>query len=111
MSCVGGTIDSIEIRFLSLSFDANPPTFTLAGHTTGGPPRGSWTRNGTTIHGNEASFSISLEYDTSNKNFAQEVSVLSILVVTGSFPGEYIYSAVNRAFSSHVFDSIFIDGK
>ena len=84
----------------------DPPSFTLVGDTTGGPPETStWTRNGMTII-DDVSYSISLTVpgvDKSNKlvprTFMQS-RYRSTLTVTGNLPGVYVYSVINRAMSA-----------
>ena len=47
-----GVINTSSISLVDLSFMADPPSFTLIGDTTGGPPETStWIRNGVTISG------------------------------------------------------------
>ena len=55
-----GVINTSSISLVDLSFMADPPSFTLIGDTTGGPPETStWIRNGVTIS-DGGSYSISL---------------------------------------------------
>ena len=86
---------------------ADPPSFTLIGDTTGGPPETStWTRNGVTIS-DGGSYSISLTVPgvtgrDSNSLVAvsqifQQSRYRSTLTVTGNLPGVYVYSVINRA--------------
>ena len=88
----------------------NPPSFTLIGDTTGGPPETStWTRNGVTIS-DGGSYSLSLTVPgvmTTNSNdliavnqIFQQSRYRSTLTVTGNLPGVYVYSVINRAMST-----------
>ena len=86
---------------------ADPPSFTLVGDTTGGPPETStWTRNGVTIS-DGGSYSISLtvpgvtEYFLFNLDtqIFQQSRYRSTLTVIGNLPGVYVYSVINRAMS------------
>ena len=98
---------------------ADTPSFTLIGDTTGGPPETStWTRNGVTIS-DGGSYSISLtvpgvdrfnlfELDT---QIFQQSRYRSTLTVTGSLPGVYVYSVINRAMSAPRTASFTIEGK
>ena len=101
---------------------ADPPSFTLIGDTTGGPPETStWTRNGVTISDiNGGSYSISLTVPgvtSSGTSYLWAVSEIfqqsryrSTLTVTGNLPGVYVYSVINRATSAPRTDSFTIEG-
>ena len=86
---------------------ANPPSFTLVGDTTGGPPETStWTRNGVTISdGGSYSISLTVPGVTSSgtsdliavSQIFQQSRYRNTLTVTGNLPGMYVYSVINRA--------------
>ena len=79
------------------SFESDPPTFTLFGNTSGGPPvEMSWWRNGVPIS-NGPPFNITL--DVAGNSGAEHLnsSYLSTLTVTGELPGVYVYRASNSA--------------
>ena len=95
-------------------FTGSNPTFTLEARTSGGPPTTStWTRDGV-----EITSGITLEVDTvpqspetaDNRDAYLNARYISILVVTGVFPGVYHYSASNRAMASPRTDSFAIEG-
>ena len=89
-------------------FSLAPPTFTLLGATSGGPPTTyTWTRNGQVIT-NNASYSISKQVERSNAGF-QNSHYRSTLTVTGRLPGVYQYSVTNRATSGMVADTFTIE--
>ena len=100
---------------------ADPPSFTLIGDTTGGPPETStWTRNGVTIS-DGGSYSISLTVPGVNSRSTgvlmaisqifQQSRYRSTLTVTGNLPGVYVYSVINRAMSTPRTSSFTIEGK
>ena len=96
----------------SSSFGANPPTFTLIGATSGGPPTSyNWRRNYGFLW-NSSTYSISIEV---NPGQLQEGRVncyyQSTIVVTGMLPGIYDYQVSNRAASHTMKGSITIEGK
>ena len=89
---------------------ADPPSFTLIGDTSGGPPvTNTWTRNDEVIS-DGGSYSISLAVNEVNRidvfqdDFRDEIlrqsRYRSILTVTGNLPGVYVYSVNNRAMSA-----------
>ena len=96
---------------LVVPFMADPPSFTLIGDTTGGPPVNStWTRNGEMIS-DGGSYSILLAVNevntirlgnrnSFNSTILQESRYRSTLTVTGNLPGVYVYSVSNRAMSA-----------
>ena len=99
---------------------ADPPSFTLIGDTTGGPPETStWTRNGEPIS-NGGSYSISLAVPgvtsrssnvlTGISQIFQQSRYRSTLNVTGNLPGVYVYSVINRAMSAPRTASFTIEG-
>ena len=102
-------------------FMDNPPSFTLIGNTTGGPPETStWTRNDEVIS-DGGSYSISLTVNEVNTyrlgNTAlfdnvilRESHYRSTLAVTGNLPGVYVYSVINRAMSTPRTTSFTIEG-
>ena len=93
------------------SFQSDPPTFTLLGATSGGPPTTyTWTRNGQVIT-DSASYSISIQVERSQVGF-QNSRYRSTLTVTGRLPGVYQYSVTNRATSGiMVADTFTIESK
>ena len=107
-----GAIATNIVTLQSSSFESNPPTFTLVGDTSGGPPTISiWRRNGEELSDSN-SYSISIE---ANPNDDQDGRVnaryRSTLVVTGMLPGVYEYQVGNKATSGDVRDSLNIEGK
>ena len=97
---------------------ADPPSFTLVGDTTGGPPETStWTRNGVTIS-DGGSYSISLTVPGVDRfgvfrldtQIFQQSRYRSTLTVTGNLPGVYVYSVINRAMSAPRTASFTIEG-
>ena len=102
------TISQIILSITS-SLMSDPPTFTLVGDTSGGPPTTyTWTRNGQVIT-NNASYSISLQENLDNENVFRESLYRSRLTVTGRLPGVYQYSVTNRATSGMVTDQMTIN--
>ena len=115
-----GVINTSSISLVDPSFMADPPSFTLIGDTTGGPPETStWTRNGEPIS-NGGSYSISLVVPgvtdrrsnvlTGISQIFQQSRYRSTLNVTGNLPGVYVYSVINRAMSTPMTDSFTIEG-
>ena len=115
-----GAINTSSISLMDSSFMVDPPSFTLIGDTTGGPPETStWTRNGVTIS-DGYSYSISLTVpgvtsrDTSDlrdvSQIFQQSRYRSTLTVTGNLPGVYVYSVINRAMSTPRTCSFTIEG-
>ena len=105
-----GVINTSSISLMDSSFMADPPSFTLIGNTTGGPPETStWTRNSVTIS-DGGSYSISLtvpgvtdsraRFLTANSLIFQQSRYRSTLNVTGNLPGVYVYTVINRAMST-----------
>ena len=92
------------------SFQSNPPTFTLAGVTEGGPPTTyTWTRNGEVItDGGPYSISIAVTVDTQANR--ENAGYTSTLRVTGNLPGLYQYSVSNRAGNTRI-SSLNIEGR
>ena len=99
---------------------ADSPSFTLIGDTRGGPPvTNTWTRNGDVIS-DGGSYSISLAVNVVNRidvfrdDFRDEIlrqsRYRSTLTVTGSLPGVYVYSVINRAMSAPRTASFTIEG-
>ena len=101
------------------AFGDDPPTFTLRGDTSGGPPETYiWRRNGQEISdGGAYSISIRVNDVFSNSPTSTTATVnresryRSTLVVTGNLPGVYEYSVTNRATNTTVVDSFNIQGK
>ena len=97
---------------------ADPPSFTLIGNTTGGPPETStWTRNGVTISdGGSYSISLTVPGVTRTDVFRLDIQIFqpsryrSTLTVTGNLPGVYVYSVINRAMSAYRTASFTIEG-
>ena len=105
-----GAISGNHISLTSSSFLPDPPTFTLLGATSGGPPTTyTWTRNGQVIT-NSASYSISIQVERTIAGF-QDSRYRSTLTVTGRLPGVYQYSVTNRATSGMVTDTLTIKSK
>ena len=104
-------------------FMADPPSFTLIGDTSGGPPvNRAWSRNGEVIS-DGGSYSISLAVNEvttvflgDNTDNFDASAVLgnsqyrSTLTVTGNLPGVYVYSVINRAMSAPKTASFTIEG-
>ena len=81
---------------------SDPPTFTLVGETSGGPPTTyTWTRDGQIIT-NNVPYSIALQLNLNTGDVFQESIYRSRLTVTGRQPGVYQYSVTNRATSGMV---------
>ena len=103
-----GAITGNQVSLISSSFQSDPPTFTLLGATSEGPPTTyTWTRNGQVIT-NSASYSISIQVERSTAGF-QNSRYRSTLTVTGRLPGMYQYSVTNRATSGVVTDTFTIE--
>ena len=97
-----GGIRTCVAALFNSSFLADPPTFTLTGNTTGGPPiTYTWTRNGAAITAN-STFSISIAVNGNRTEDFQDSRYISTLTVTGRLSGEYQYSTTNRATSGMV---------
>ncbi len=80
---------------------ATPPTFTLYGNTSGGPPvEYTWTRNGAVIT-NNGSYSISIGINFNAGLYTIQILsnayYISTLIVTCVLPGVYQYSVNNKA--------------
>ena len=99
---------------------SDPPSFTLRGDTSGGPPEiRTWTRNGEMIS-DGGSYSISLEVNEVNRidvfmddfddSILRQSRYRSTLTVTGNLPGVYVYSVINRAMSAPRTASFTIEG-
>ena len=109
------------VSLMNTLFMDNPPSFTLIGNTTGGPPETStWTRNGEVIS-DGGSYSISLTVNEVNTDrlgntaffdnvILRESRYRSTLAVTGNLPGVYVYSVINRAMSAPKTASFTIEG-
>ena len=106
-----GQITSNEVElFQTPLFMADPPSFTLIGATSGGPPESyTWTRNGEVIS-DGGSYSISIDVSVHRDAFIMSRYVSS-LCVTGNLPGVYQYSVNNRAMSNMRTASFAIEGK
>ena len=104
-------ITAIAVSLLSSSFLTDPPTFTLVGDTSGGPPvTRTWSRDGVEITAN-AAYSISIAVNGNTRVAYQETRYRSTLTVRGRLPGLYQYSVTNRAMSSTMMtSSIRIEG-
>ena len=102
-------------------FMTDPPSFTLIGDTSGGPPvTSTWTKNGEVIS-DGGSYSISVAVNEVNTYrlgntdlfdsvILQESHYRSTLTVTGNLPGVYVYSVINRAMSAPRTSSFTIEG-
>ena len=108
-----------EVALAYSEFWNDPPTFTLRGDTSGGPPETYiWRRNGQEISDGGA-YSISIRVNDVFSNIPttmtgtvnQESRYRSTLVVTGDLPGVYEYSITNRATDTMVVGSFNIEGK
>ncbi len=93
---------------------ATPPTFTLYGNTSGGPPvEYTWTRNGAVITNND-SYSISIRINNDAGQFTIErlsnAYYRSILIVTSVLPGVYQYSVNNKATPTNLDRDFNIEG-
>ena len=99
---------------------ADPPSLTLIGDTTGGPPETStWTRNGVAII-DGGSYSISLTVPGVTSTDTGDLRAISLiftqsryrstLTVTSNLPGVYVYSVINRAMSVPRTASFTIEG-
>ena len=106
-----GAITANQVLLISLtSILSDPPSFTLHGATSGGPPTTyTWTRNGQVIT-NSASYSISIQVEHPPVGF-QNSRYRSTLTVTGRLPGVYQYSVINKATSGMVTDTFTIESK
>ena len=115
-----GVINTSSISLVDPSFMADPPSFTLVGDTTGGPPETStWTRNGVTISdGGSYNISLTVPGVTSKETsqlravnqIFQQSHYRSTLTVIGNLPGVYVYSVINRAMSAPRNASFTIEG-
>ena len=104
-----GAISIVQVSLSSSSFLSDPPTFTLFGDTSGGPPTTyTWTRNGQVITISNASYSISIQVRPTRTYRAFEYR--STLTVTGRLPGVYHYPITNKATSGMVTDQFTIEG-
>ena len=105
-----GAITSNSMSLLP-SFQSDPPTFTLAGVTRGGPPTTyTWTRNGEVIT-DGGPYSISIAVTENNQANRQIAIYTSTLRVTGNLPGLYQYSVTNRATATSLSRSSNIEGE
>ena len=105
-----GAINSLQVFLSASSFLSDPPTFTLFGDTSGGPPTTyTWTRNGSPIEANDI-YSFSIQVNGRGKTVFQNSNYTSTLTVTGILPGVYQYSVTNRATPTTVNDSFTIEG-
>ena len=92
-----GSITNIQAALSSSSSQSNPPTFTLRGLSSEGPPTTyTWTRNGEVIT-DGGPYSISIAVDGDSETVYQLSRYRSRLTVSGNLPGLYQYSATNRA--------------
>ncbi len=109
-----GAITINEVTLQSSSFTATPPTFTLYGNTSGGPPvEYTWTRNGAVITNNDSYIiSVTLNYhvSTGTRNLLSNAFYRSILIVTGVLPGVYQYSVNNKATPTSMDENFNIEG-
>ncbi len=105
-----GITSNPQISLQSPSFGSNPPTFTLAGDTSGGPPTTyTWTRNGEVIT-DGGPYSISIAVNGDSTTVYQQSRYRSTLTVTGTQPGLYEYSVTNRATTTPRTSSFNIEG-
>ena len=109
-----GVITTNEVSLSSSSFTADPPTFTLYGNTSGGPPETyMWTRDGQVITDDDShDISIAVNGGTATNSPSDDVRLncryRSTLVVRGNLPGVYQYSAGNRVTSPMVVGNVTI---
>ena len=86
-----------QVSVSSSSFLTDPPTFTVVGETSGGPPTSyTWTRNGVEIT-DGGPFNISLSLKESSPRRFRDSLYVSTLTVTDRYPGVYGYNVTNRA--------------
>jgi hypothetical protein len=98
------------VSISSSSFLTDPPTFTLVGETSGGPPTTyTWTRDGVEIT-DSSPFSISLSLTSDDAMRYMDAPYESTLTVRGRYPGVYEYGVTNRATTSTITNSINIEG-
>lgn len=101
-----GAITSNQVTLSLSSFLTDPPIFTLAGETSGGPPVNyAWTRGG-----EEVTRDISISVKESDPAKFRDSLYVSVLVVIGRYPGEYAYIVSNKATTSNVSASFTIEG-
>ena len=114
-----GAITANEVALADSAFGDDPPTFTLHGDTSGGPPETYiWRRNGQEISDGGA-YSISIRVNDVFSDAPTSTTALvnreshyrSTLVVTGDLPGVYEYFVTNRATNTMVVKSFNIEGK
>ena len=107
-----------DVSLVDPSFMADPPSFTLIGDTSGGPPvDNNWTRNGEVIS-DGGLYSIFLAVNAVNMSnpiifndvTLQESHYRSTLTVNDIIPGVYMYSVNNRAMSAPRTASFTIEG-
>ena len=111
-----GAIVSNQVSLSSALFLTDPPVFTLAGDTSGGPPETyTWTRDGVEITGGEVtnggSFNISLSVKEGHPARFRDSHYVSMLTVTGRYPGEYAYIVGNKATKYNVFAMFTVEGE
>ena len=105
-----GVVELDEVFLFSSSFMSDPPTFTLFGNTSGGPPTAyTWARNGQVIT-NNASYTTAIQVNQGAGACFAHSLYRSTLTVTGVLPGVYQYSVTNRATSGMVTYQINIEG-
>ncbi len=92
---------------------ATPPTFTLYGNTSGGPPvEYTWTRNDAVITNNDSySISIGINAGQFTRDILSNAFYRSTLIVTGVVPGVYQYYVNNKATTTSVDRDFDIEGK
>ena len=99
------------------NFKGDPPSFTLVADTVGGPPViYIWLLNGDEIS-EGGPFHITQEVHGINTLDVESVNTVlqqsryrSTLSVTGNVPGSYEYSVTNRAMTSNLTSSYYIQG-
>ena len=106
-----GAISTAEVSLSSSSFLSDPPTFTLFGVTSGGPPTTyTWTRDDQVISNNDSFAIISIAVNEDNNRRLRDSLYRSTLTVTGRLPGVYQYSVTNRATTNMVTGSFTVEG-
>ena len=91
------------------SFSIDPPIFSLAGISRGGPPSYVWRKDGMVLV-NSTSFSVSIALTGSGSERFTESVYESVLTVTGRHPGVYSYSVSNRITPRHLTKTLNITG-
>lgn len=110
-----GLPGNVNTFLFSSSFLSDPPTFTLAGDSSGGPPTDDYWRfnlanPGTRevrIRPGDPGFNISIEMNGYSLEAYREVRYRGKVTVTGYYPGAYVYHVTNRMFYRFTFQGRF----